>query len=349
MYLINNAEVHVLGMDKPERVEGSPWDGGVMDEYGNMKKDAWDQHVRPALSDRYGWCDFIGVPEGRNHYYRMYKRAKAHAMKARALGKLPLWDVYHWISADILPKTEVDQARAELDELVFQQEYEGSFINFVGVAYYNYDENVHLVSLDYNPRGDLILAFDFNVSPGVAVVGQEMVLPFNRNGGTGWIGEVYIPKSSNTIRVCDRLIKDWGHHKGRVFCYGDATGGSKGSAKVRGTDWELIRSKLLPVFKENLYFKIPTHNPREKDRVNAVNSRFKSALGIKRMAIDPHRCPHLVEDFESTVVVEGGSGEIDKNKDPERSHMTDAVGYYINREFPIKREYAKVPDREFWK
>src|ERR1700728_5511217 len=35
--LINGAEIHVFGMDRPERIEGSPWDGGVLDEYGNMK------------------------------------------------------------------------------------------------------------------------------------------------------------------------------------------------------------------------------------------------------------------------------------------------------------------------
>ena len=38
-------------------------------EYGNMKLEAWGANVRPALSDRKGWCDLIGVPEGRNHYY----------------------------------------------------------------------------------------------------------------------------------------------------------------------------------------------------------------------------------------------------------------------------------------
>lgn len=57
------SEIVVVGMDKPERIEGSPWDGGVLDEYGNMKEKAWGENVRPALSDRKGWCWFIGVPE----------------------------------------------------------------------------------------------------------------------------------------------------------------------------------------------------------------------------------------------------------------------------------------------
>ena len=60
----NGAELHLLGLDKPERIEGSPWDHGVVDEIGNVKKNAWQANIRPALSDRKGGCDFIGVPEG---------------------------------------------------------------------------------------------------------------------------------------------------------------------------------------------------------------------------------------------------------------------------------------------
>src|SRR5438128_733440 len=49
---VNGSELVVIGMDKPERIEGQPWDGGVLDEYGNMKAAAWKSNVRPALSDR---------------------------------------------------------------------------------------------------------------------------------------------------------------------------------------------------------------------------------------------------------------------------------------------------------
>ena len=65
----------MVGLDKPERIEGQPWDGGVLDEYANMKAHAWGANVRPALSDRLGWCDLIGVPEGRNHYYDLHVSA----------------------------------------------------------------------------------------------------------------------------------------------------------------------------------------------------------------------------------------------------------------------------------
>ena len=74
--IINGAELYVVGMDKPERIEGRPWNGGVLDEFGNMKPGAWGENVRPVLSDRSGWCDLIGVPEGRNHYYDVAKYAQ---------------------------------------------------------------------------------------------------------------------------------------------------------------------------------------------------------------------------------------------------------------------------------
>src|ERR1700733_8356045 len=63
LHLFNGAEIHVLGMDRPERIEGAPWNGGVLDEYGNMRPEVWGHHVRRALADRNGWCDLIGVPE----------------------------------------------------------------------------------------------------------------------------------------------------------------------------------------------------------------------------------------------------------------------------------------------
>src|SRR5690606_18111959 len=75
--LVNGAEIYVLGMDAPERIEGSPWDGGILDEYANMKARAWGEHVRPALADRNGWCWLVGVPEGRNHYYDRWRFAQS--------------------------------------------------------------------------------------------------------------------------------------------------------------------------------------------------------------------------------------------------------------------------------
>lgn len=135
--LVNGSEIYVIGMDKPERMEGQPWDGGVLDEYGNMKEKAWPENVRPALSDRLGWCDFIGVPEGMNHYHKLYERAKEQYAE---LGVASPWAVFEWASVDILGVEEVEAARKDLHPLVFKQEYGGEFVDFSGVAILDTDK-----------------------------------------------------------------------------------------------------------------------------------------------------------------------------------------------------------------
>jgi hypothetical protein len=330
--LVTSAELHVLGMDRPERIEGVPWDGGVLDEYANMKAEVWGTHVRPALSDRRGWCDLIGVPEGRNHYYERHKQALA---LMQAEGACSEWATFTWKSADILPAAEIAAARRDLDTLTFQQEYEASFVSFQGRAYYAFDEQVHTAPLAYDPREPLAACFDFNVAPGIAAVCQEQRLP-NGETGTGVIGEVHIPRNSNTEIVCRRLIEDWGAHAGLVRLYGDATGGAGGSAKVQGSDWELVEQHLRPVFGDRLQWRVPGANPRERERVNALNARLRNAADVVRLMVDGARAPNVIKDFEGVRLIEGSAGEIDKRRDPQLSHLSDALGYYIDFEFPVQ-------------
>lgn len=329
--LLTGAELCVVGMDKPERIEGRPWDGGILDEFANMKPRAWAENVRPALSDRKGWCWLIGVPEGRNHYYDLWKRATS--------GEDPEWAGFTWKSVDILDPSEVASAKRDLDPLVFEQEYEASFINFSGRAYYPFTEALHCARLEYNPRAPIGFCFDFNVEPGVAAIVQEQRLP-NGQEGTGVIGEVHIPTNSSTPAVCRRLIKDWGAHQGLVRLYGDATGGARGSAKVDGSDWDIIKAELRGVFGDRLESRVPQANPPERARVNAVNSRLLSTDGVVRLMVDPAKAPHVVKDFEGVRTLEGGSGEIDKKATPNLTHISDATGYYVERDFPIVKRTA---------
>lgn len=345
--LWNGAEVCVIGMDKPERIEGRPWNGGVLDEFANMKPGAWGENVRPALSDRKGWCWLIGVPEGRNHYYEINHYA-LHSGD-------PDWDSFSWKSADILDKDEVEAARRQLDPLTFAQEYEASFVNFEGRAYYPFQESTHCAPLSYNDRAPLIFCFDFNVEPGVAAVCQEQTLPgqYERGPdgllrldrpitGTGVIGEVHIPRNSNTPAVCRKLVQDWGTHQGEVRCYGDATGGARGTAKVAGSDWDLIKAEMRAAFGDRVSFRVPAANPMERPRLNAVNTRLLAGDQTIRLMVDGKRAPHVVKDLEGVRLLAGGSGEIDKKATPLLTHISDALGYYIVREFPVGQITATV-------
>ncbi len=90
------------------------------------------------------------------------------------------------------------------------------------------------------------------------------------------------------------------------------------------------------MFGDQMKFMVPDSNPAERARVNAVNSRLKSANGEIRMMVNPKAAPNIVRDFEGVRLLEGGSGELDKDADEGKlSHLTDAIGYYIQYKFPI--------------
>lgn len=346
----SGAKLYVLGMDKPERIEGTPWDGGVLDEYANMKEKAWGAHVRPALSDRLGWCWLIGVPEGRNHYYRLFQKALADTTGE--------WGVFTWKSSEVLPRSEIEAAKADLDLLTFQQEYEASFVTFEGRAYYSFSDENKSSDIVYDPLQPISFCFDFNVSPGVAVVCQEQIMPnqlrtaygdfgetyLEKITGTGAIGEVYIPNNSNTKIVCNKLIHDWGNHQGMVLLYGDATGGSRGSAKLQGSDWDIIRECFHnSPLRDKVVYRVRASNPSERARVNAMNSRFCSINNEIKFMVHPS-LTNLIRDLEGVRTIVGGSGEIDKKADPNLTHISDALGYYVCEEFPVSQRNDFVGD-----
>ena len=322
--LVNGASIWIIGFDKPARFEGPPWDGGDLDEYADMKEATWLEHVYPALADREGFCMFTGVPNGRNHFYRLRQRHQSDDA-----GR---WTVHNWHSNTVLPGQTIDDAQADSDDLTYRQEFGGEFIAMEGSAYYSYSDELHLALVEYSPKLPLIFAFDFNVSPGIALVAQEQRLP-NGNNGTAWVDEVWIARNSTTPLICHELLKRYEKHPGPVVCYGDATGGAGGTSSIMGSDWDLIEDHLRPVFANHLEFVVPSSNPRVRARVNSLCHRLKAANGNVAMAINPDTCPRLVEDLEGVQWNKDGT-DLD-DSDPMRTHMTDAVGYYTASAWPV--------------
>ena len=312
---LHNGSLHVVGLDEPARIEGIPWKGGVLDEYGNMKEDTWFKHVEPALGTMVGWCDLIGTPEGRNHYFRT-------AIKAASPYNTS-WEFFTWESADILPKEVIEDAKVNLDIESFNQEYRGSFGTITGGVYYTFGEH-NKAKLSYDKFRDLYFCFDFNVSPGVAAVFQEAVLP-NNEFGIKIIDEVYIDKNSNTEKVCKELSSRYYGHSMKVYLCGDATGGARRTSSLQGTDWDIVKDILSPNF--DVVDLVPSSNPSERERVNKVNSYLRNAKGVTRLYVDPIKCPMTVVDFEG--VVWDKNNTIDKKKDDNLTHLTDAIGYGV--------------------
>ena len=66
--LPNAPRITIYGADNPDALRGIYLDGGVLDEFGNMKPDIFQEILFPTLMDRNGWMVFMGTPNGPNHF-----------------------------------------------------------------------------------------------------------------------------------------------------------------------------------------------------------------------------------------------------------------------------------------
>lgn len=319
----SRSELWVVGLDKPQRIEGTPWNGAVLDEYADMKPMVWGECIRPALSDRAGWCWFIGVPEGFNHYKDLADYAKE--------GIDPDWGFYSWASADILPRDEVEAARRILDPRTFRQEYEASFEGASGRVYYAYDRAKHEdSSILVEATRPIIVCCDFNVNPCVWVLAQT-------DGVRVKVFDEIVLYNTNTIEMASTLKARYGSHRGGFIVYGDSAGSARSTAGA--SDYALLSEMG---FKDQ---RVRKANPVVKDRVNAVNAMLQNMRGETRLAHHPS-CQTLRRDFE-TVTWKDSSGVLNKS-DADMTHATDALGYFIFAEFSLSKKKMD-PTKRFYK
>lgn len=128
--LPGGGEVQVRSADDPDSLRGEGLDLAVMDECAFMKQAAWEEALRPALSDRQGKAVFISTPKGRNWFWRLYQRGLA-GEQGFASWQLPTSD-----NPYIVPE-EIEAARLSLPELIFEQEYEAIFLESEGAVFRN--------------------------------------------------------------------------------------------------------------------------------------------------------------------------------------------------------------------
>lgn len=349
--LSTGAEIVVAGLDKPARIEGRGFNWFLFDEVDDVKHDAWEEHIYPCFVDRLGGAMFTGVPNGLEKLYELSKLALID----------PEYDFFTWKSAEVLSAKEIAKFKSRMDDRTFKQEFEASFLNFSGKVAYNFTRENYEHELLHYLHKSLEICLDFNNSPGIAAIVQEQVMPgqyelFNTGTeiiksqviGSGVIGEVWIPRHSNTIMVCRKIYEDWKHHKGSIIFYGDPAGGQQKSSGIAGSDWDLVQNFFKQTeWANRVSYDVPRAHPSVRSRINAMNCRIKSIDGIIRFMVDPVAAPHVIEDFERLTVLEGSNGEIDKKSNKAIGHLFDAVSYREAQKYPVDEESRIIQVKDF--
>ncbi len=170
--------------------------------------------------------------------------------------------------------------------------------------------------------------WDFNVEPMVSLIGQRHQKIFR-------VYRELILEEGNIQEMCDYFRRVHPYHKAEIYVYGDASGNNR-SHQTKRSSYNIIMNAMAD-YPVPLRLKVPEKNPSIADRVNSVNVACKGIQGEINLSVD-RNCDETIDDLEQ-VVSDGKQGikKTFNKKDPyyRRTHMTDALGYWIFAEAPI--------------
>jgi hypothetical protein len=117
----DTSTIVVRSADDYNSLRGEGLDFCVIDEASYTDYRAWEQAIRPSLSDRLGRCLMISTPAGKNNFYRLYQKGRTD----------PDWESWTFPTAanPHILKSEIDAAKSDLPEIVFRQEYLAEFVD----------------------------------------------------------------------------------------------------------------------------------------------------------------------------------------------------------------------------
>lgn len=314
-------ELWALGLDKPQRAEGSPWDGVVLDEFADMKMGSWEKNIRPLLSDRNGFAIILGVPDFDKKNNLKFQELFDKGQSGNDSDIVS----FTWKSADVLPDEEIEKAKSELSDISFKQEYEASFLSAPGRAYSQFVHTTHVKDFaKYNPELALRVSCDFNIG------NHNWGLYQVTTAGIHYaVDEIYLQNATVEYmlnELNDRLIK---LQPREVVMYGDYSGQNR-SAQATFSAWQQIKRNFdsdnperiikHPCAVEYAYQK----QPPITDRINAVEGALRNVKGEIKLYINP-LCKNLIRDLSQV----SRTMLFSQNKSDELTHASDNLGYYL--------------------
>ena len=211
--LMNGAKIRLFGADNADAMRGLGFDGCYLDEYGDFRPSVWGNIVRPALSDKMGWCVFGGTPKGKNQFWNIYETARQNPAEWFLL-RLPA------SSSGLLPPSELKAARAQLTEDQYLQEMETSFEasilgSFYGTELREAEEQGRFTNIAVDPVVPVHTAWDLGYRDDTAIWWYQVVR-----------GEIHVidfySVSGANIEELAQVITDRGYRYGKHYLPHDA-------------------------------------------------------------------------------------------------------------------------------
>jgi len=309
--LINNSIIMLRSADTPDRLRGLSLTHCVIDEASDISAETWSMVIRPALADQQGSALIITTPKAKGWVYDVFENAKT----------LNDWYSMSYTTAEggLVSEEEIAQAKLDMDERTFKQEFLAEWVDFEGQIYYAFgDHNIQEKPIIQEARTPLHVGGDFNWSPLVAVIGQQT------QEGIHIFDEIQL-HGSDTGEMAKEIQQRYPGRK--IIFYPDSSGKAHKTSALGGvTDHIILKNAGFEL-------RVGSTNPAVKDRIASVNSVCKK--DNCRLTIDP-KCKHIIEGLRKHVYQEGTRQPEKNNGATDYSHFNDALGYLVNWLYPLK-------------
>lgn len=138
--LKNGSVIELKGAENPDALRGIKLRGLVIDEIASIRNWdwLWQEVLRPTLTDYEAPTIFISTPKGYNHFYDIYQLGQGED------GSYKSWRFTSYDNPYI-PKEEIDNAKKELTEDTFAQEYMADFRKYTGLVYKEFNRDIHVI------------------------------------------------------------------------------------------------------------------------------------------------------------------------------------------------------------
>jgi len=303
------SKISLKGCENYDGLRGTGLNFLILDEFADIDEKAWTEVLRASVADTEGDVLMCGSPKGYGNWaYRMYLKGKEDTE----------WDSFQFTTLEggMVSAEEIEQAKQDIDIRTFRQEFEGTFENYAGAVYYNFHpvDNVKKKEIDWSKP--LHIGLDFNVDPMSASVSQidKDIVHF--------VDEIVI-YSSNTDEMVEE-IKDRYGSKTKIFVYPDPACRQRKTSAGGKTDLTILQNAGF-----NVKCKL-RHSP-VRDRINAVNSRLKSADGNRYIYVNP-TCKTIIKGLQRQIYKENTNIP---DKAEGFDHMNDSIGYLIEIVKPL--------------
>lgn len=256
----NGGFVRVRSADNPDSLRGEGLDLVVVDEAQNVDERAWTEVLRPSLTDRQGKALFIGTFRGRNWFWRLWTDA----------GRRDGWKAWKYRSDTnpALDKAELEEARRELPDAIYREQFECEPTDDAGAVFRNVLGCVH-GELEaprpgrlYKAGLDLARVNDWTVLT-IADAETRRVVALERWHGADW-GLTYSRiaakvKDYNDARVWvdatglgDVVVSDL--KRAGVLVEPFVLTGDNARRGIQGTKTELINALVLAIEREQIRY-----------------------------------------------------------------------------------------------